>query len=139
MPSPEGKERPASETNNAHETSPSPTSTTRPLFSFGVIADCQYADADDAFNFHKTSLRRYRNSLKILEEAIQSWNDLIGEEEEGGGDVTNSNAASPSPSGRSSFKFVAQLGDLLDGKAKAQKGGADEALQSGMWQTRTHT
>jgi manganese-dependent ADP-ribose/CDP-alcohol diphosphatase len=38
----------------------------KPIYSFGVIADVQYADMDDALNFKKDRLRRYRNSLQIL-------------------------------------------------------------------------
>lgn len=33
------------------------------LFSFGAIADIQYADDDDAWDFKKTRQRRYRHAL----------------------------------------------------------------------------
>ena len=46
-----------------------------PLFSVGLIADIQYADADDGHNWNKTRTRRYRQSLKITQNAIKIWND----------------------------------------------------------------
>ena len=44
----------------------------RPLFKFGIIADVQYADSTDipAFN---GGMRRYKQSLRIFEEAVNSW------------------------------------------------------------------
>lgn len=47
-----------------------------PKFSFGVIADIQYADIDDAMNFQKTKVRRYRNSLKIFKDAAHYWKSI---------------------------------------------------------------
>ncbi|KAM4664007.1 manganese-dependent ADP-ribose/CDP-alcohol diphosphatase-like isoform 2-T5 [Discoglossus pictus] len=44
-----------------------------PSFSFGIIADIQYADKDDGFNYMKTRMRYYRNSLTLLQHAIQEW------------------------------------------------------------------
>lgn len=73
-----------------------------PLFSFGIIADVQYADADDGSDFAKTVVRRYRQSLSLLRKAVSGWNarqDL-------------------------SLSFIAQLGDLIDGCNK--KLGASE-------------
>lgn len=64
-----------------------------PLYSFGLIADIQYADAEDAMNFQKTSMRRYRQSLSIYEDAIQHWSSV------------------------SSTKFAVILGDIVDGRA----------------------
>ena len=65
------------------------------LFDFGVCADVQYVDADDDFNFQKTKMRRYRQSLRILNEAVEHWR--TGQE--------------------SKVKFALLLGDILDGKA----------------------
>ena len=45
-----------------------------PLFSFGVIADVQYADIDDKLNFNKTQWRHYRQALTNLKLAIQGKN-----------------------------------------------------------------
>jgi len=63
----------------------------KPLFSFGVIADVQYADAEDGWNFHPTAKRRYRHTLTILKDAVQTWKTA------------------------QNISFIAQLGDLLDG------------------------
>ena len=62
---------------------------------FGVIADVQFVDADDATDFTGKQHRRYRNSLQVLRKAVERWSDGEGAE------------------------FVVQLGDLVDGKAKA--------------------
>ena len=44
------------------------------LFSCGMIADVQYGDADDGFNFTKTRQRRFRPALKIVKNAVKIWN-----------------------------------------------------------------
>ena len=71
----------------------------RPLFSFGVIADVQWADADDGSNYDKTvvrrcipcachahdmrtsrtcsRMRRYRGAFRTLGRAVDWW-DLPG-------------------------------------------------------------
>eukprot|EP00092_Neocalanus_flemingeri_P015214 GFUD01016436.1.p1 GENE.GFUD01016436.1~~GFUD01016436.1.p1 ORF type:complete len:334 (+),score=80.57 GFUD01016436.1:57-1004(+) len=64
------------------------------VLRFGVIADIQYVDADDATDFTGKQKRRYRNSLEVVKKAVKSWNTGEG------------------------VDFVAQLGDLIDGKAK---------------------
>ncbi|OQS05223.1 hypothetical protein THRCLA_02605 [Thraustotheca clavata] len=69
-----------------------------PLFSFGAIADVQYADIDDAWNYMKTSRRYYRQALSNLQSAVDSWID----------------EAKSKP-----LRFVMNLGDLLDGKNAA--------------------
>lgn len=63
-----------------------------PLFTFGIIADIQYADIDDGYNYTKTSMRYYRNSLVLLQGALQEW-----------------------ASERVTPQFILQLGDLIDG------------------------
>lgn len=63
-----------------------------PLFSFGVIADVQYADIDDGHNFLRTRKRYYRTSVLLLRKALKSWS-----------------AAAVKPD------FVLQLGDIIDG------------------------
>jgi len=60
------------------------------MHRIGLIADVQYADVDDVWNFMKTHKRRYRASLKALRNAITWWNEF---------DVD----------------FVADLGDAIDG------------------------
>lgn len=81
------------------------------LFSFGLIADVQYADIEDRFNYSKTKIRYYRNALLSLQGAVKSWNE------------------SPED-----LSFVVQLGDLLDGfnleKGKENSGAAAKLLLS---------
>jgi manganese-dependent ADP-ribose/CDP-alcohol diphosphatase len=64
----------------------------KPIVSFGLIADIQYADNDDRWNYTKTHLRRYRNSLKLVNEACNYW-----------------------LKGQYSISFILQLGDIIDG------------------------
>ncbi|XP_078510864.1 manganese-dependent ADP-ribose/CDP-alcohol diphosphatase-like isoform X2 [Lissotriton helveticus] len=69
-----------------------------PFFTFGVIADIQYADKEDALSVWKTKMRYYRNSYYLLKSAIEEWN-----------------GAAPQP------RFVLQLGDIIDGVNVKQK------------------
>ncbi|CAE7267944.1 unnamed protein product, partial [Symbiodinium sp. CCMP2456] len=75
-----------------------------PAFSFGIIADVQYADRDDALNFSGSRLRRYRTSKRLWEGAVQ-W---FREEQ---------------------VDFIAQLGDFVDGCNRATAGHGHKALQ----------
>jgi len=68
----------------------------RAMWSFGLVSDIQYVDAPDSLNFDKTVVRRYRHSLHVVRNAVEQWNKVIDD-----GQV---------------FGFVAQLGDLVDGK-----------------------
>ena len=68
------------------------SATQQPLFSFGVIADVQWADTEDGYNFDKTVARKYRGAFRNLIRAVDWWNGL------------------PEPP-----NFIAQLGDLIDG------------------------
>eukprot|EP01130_Rhizamoeba_saxonica_P017123 TRINITY_DN8166_c0_g1_i2.p1 TRINITY_DN8166_c0_g1~~TRINITY_DN8166_c0_g1_i2.p1 ORF type:complete len:306 (-),score=53.95 TRINITY_DN8166_c0_g1_i2:24-941(-) len=70
------------------------------LFQFGIIADIQYADREDGWNFDKTVTRRYRNTLNILKEARNYWEEQ-------------------------SISTVIQLGDIIDGNCA--KGGYPES------------
>lgn len=74
------------------------------LFRFGVIADIQYADSDDAMNFQGTKIRRYRNSLSVFENAINTWNSQ----------KTQADIDVP-------FTCSIILGDILDGKTSLLK------------------
>ncbi|XP_077406904.1 manganese-dependent ADP-ribose/CDP-alcohol diphosphatase [Vanacampus margaritifer] len=76
-----------------------------PLFTFGVIADVQYADMEDGLNFSQTRRRYYRNSLGLLRNARESWSH---------------SAARP--------KFIIQLGDIIDGFNK-DRGASSRALE----------
>eukprot|EP00930_Biecheleria_cincta_P019683 TRINITY_DN14967_c0_g1_i2.p1 TRINITY_DN14967_c0_g1~~TRINITY_DN14967_c0_g1_i2.p1 ORF type:complete len:375 (+),score=50.42 TRINITY_DN14967_c0_g1_i2:31-1155(+) len=44
-----------------------------PALRFGAVADVQFADVDDAWNFRKTQQRRYRGALGALRSAIEDW------------------------------------------------------------------
>ncbi|XP_061611096.1 manganese-dependent ADP-ribose/CDP-alcohol diphosphatase isoform X2 [Phyllopteryx taeniolatus] len=76
-----------------------------PLFTFGLIADVQYADMDDGLNFTQTRRRYYRNSIGLLRKARESWSH---------------SAARP--------KFIIQLGDIIDGFNK-DRGASSRALE----------
>ena len=77
-----------------------------PDFSFGVIADVQWADAPDGSNFAKTVLRCYRGAFTQLTKAVDFWNTL------------------PLPP-----SYIAQLGDLIDGiNQKANLDQSERAL-----------
>ncbi|XP_029456103.1 manganese-dependent ADP-ribose/CDP-alcohol diphosphatase isoform X2 [Rhinatrema bivittatum] len=60
-------------------------------FSFGVIADIQYADIENRLNHWGTRMRYYRDSLRLLQSAIEEWKEEV-----------------PCPS------FILQLGDIID-------------------------
>lgn len=77
-----------------------------PLFTFGVIADVQYADIDDGYNYLRTHRRYYRNSIELLRNALNSWSKA---------------AVKPG--------FVLQLGDLIDGYNKPLVA-SDRALEA---------
>lgn len=63
----------------------------QPIVSFGIITDIHYTDNDDRWNYHKTFMRRYRNSLKLVQQACEYWQK-------------NPNRIS----------FLIQLGDIID-------------------------
>mmetsp|Transcript_51748 Transcript_51748/g.76717 ORF Transcript_51748/g.76717 Transcript_51748/m.76717 type:complete len:402 (+) Transcript_51748:34-1239(+) len=75
-------------------------------FAFGVIADVQWADSPDGYNYAKTVKRCYRGALVTLENAVDWWNDLPN-----------------------SPLFVAQLGDIIDGTNK-KLGQTESALEA---------
>ncbi|KAF0898385.1 hypothetical protein E2562_007227 [Oryza meyeriana var. granulata] len=49
------------------------TAAKEPLFSFGVIADVQYADIPDGRSFLGVP-RYYRHSITVLQRAVRTWN-----------------------------------------------------------------
>lgn len=81
-----------------------------PLLSLGVVADVQYADADDGADFKRTVVRRYRNALTVLSRAVDAWR------------------AQPARRGYP-VQCVAQLGDLLDGRCRERDGNAEVCLR----------
>ncbi|CAF0915892.1 unnamed protein product [Didymodactylos carnosus] len=80
----------------------------KPLISFGIISDIQYADNDDCWNYDKTRLRRYRNALKLVNEACSQWKKIHDE---------------------TPLLFILQLGDIIDGICFQNKK-SDEDLQT---------
>ena len=95
---------PPDETTHSRVNSLCVTDTECPLFSFGVLSDVHYVDKDNGFNYTKTRVRYYRNSLSLLSDAVQHWNN------------------------RHDVSFAVQLGDLIDGGNKG-KGTSDVSLQ----------
>ena len=59
----------------------------------GVIADVQWSDCDDGWNYKRTTRRAFRGALGVLEQASNWWSEL-----------------DPAPD------LIAQLGDLIDGR-----------------------
>eukprot|EP00966_Prymnesium_polylepis_P151977 3510527-Prymnesium_polylepis.1 len=76
-------------------------------FTFGVIADVQWADVDDGFSYDRTVRRCFRGALQQLQAAAQWW------------------AAAGTPT------FVAQMGDLIDGQ-NAALGKSEAALDAAL-------
>jgi manganese-dependent ADP-ribose/CDP-alcohol diphosphatase len=72
----------------------------KPLVSFGILSDIQYADVQDGFSYDKKRARYYRNSLNLVKEAVKYWKNYEKES-------------------NTQLKFILQLGDLIDGKCKA--------------------
>merc|ERR1719352_467374 len=70
----------------------------------GLIADVQYADADDGSDFAKTETRYFRNALKILASAVEVWNAR-------------------------GVDTVVQLGDIIDG-SNSKAGESEKALST---------
>ncbi|CAA7404855.1 unnamed protein product [Spirodela intermedia] len=62
----------------------------KPLFSFGVISDVQYADIPDGRSFLGVP-RYYRHSILVLQRAVKKWND------------------------QNNLKFSVNFGDIVDG------------------------
>jgi manganese-dependent ADP-ribose/CDP-alcohol diphosphatase len=77
---------------NINQSTYNENETIKPIISFGLITDIQYADNDDQWNYTKTHLRRYRNALKLVDEACHYWLN-----------------------GKYSISFILQLGDIIDG------------------------
>ena len=69
-----------------------------PLFRFGLIADIQFCDVEDQPNFAGTEIRAYRGALEQTRRAVTLWNSL------------------------ENVRFVAQLGDLIDGQNAGKYG-----------------
>jgi manganese-dependent ADP-ribose/CDP-alcohol diphosphatase len=68
-----------------------------PLFRFGVIADIQYCDTDDASNFAGSEVRKYRGTVAQARAAVDLWNSV-------------------------DTAFNVNLGDLIDGQNAGKYG-----------------
>ncbi|KAL5997032.1 hypothetical protein ACLOJK_007958 [Asimina triloba] len=62
----------------------------KPLFSFGVVSDVQYADIPDGHSFRGVP-RYYRHSIQVLQRAVKYWNN------------------------HQNLKFCINFGDIVDG------------------------
>ena len=71
----------------------------KPLVTFAILTDIQYADIDDGMSYDETRKRYYRNSLNLVREAISNWKQH---------EIDN----------QCKFKFLLQLGDIIDLQAK---------------------
>jgi manganese-dependent ADP-ribose/CDP-alcohol diphosphatase len=67
-----------------------PASTAKPLCTFAVIADVQYANIPDGCSFLGIP-RYYRHSISVLQRAVSAWNQ------------------------QGSIKFSINFGDIVDG------------------------
>jgi len=75
----------------------------KPL-TVGIIADIQYADADDGSDFSGLEKRYFRNSIKILEAAVNCWNDI-------------------------GVDSIITLGDAIDGRCRTHEGNTEVCLR----------
>eukprot|EP00966_Prymnesium_polylepis_P310339 7170082-Prymnesium_polylepis.1 len=80
------------------------------VFSLGLISDVQWADADDGWNFARTTRRCFRGALIQLTRAVDWWRDQ-------------------------ELVAVAQLGDLIDGR-NAATGQSESAMAAAISQLR---
>ena len=70
----------------------------KPIVSFGLITDIHYANNDDRWNYFQTFMRRYRNSLNLVNQACNHWLN-----------------------GKYPIAFLIQLGDIIDGLCYTNK------------------
>ena len=91
---------------------PSPRAASAPLFTFGIIADVQWADAEDGSNYDRTVVRHYRGAFRTLQRAVDWWRAL------------------PEPP-----SFIAQLGDIIDG-VNVRLGQSAPALEAALSELR---
>ena len=71
----------------------------KPICMFGCLSDIQYADCNDLHQKYKKS-RYYRNSVNLVKQAVDDWKKIEKYED-------------------LKLSFILQLGDLIDGKCKA--------------------
>jgi manganese-dependent ADP-ribose/CDP-alcohol diphosphatase len=88
------------ETTNQPENGTS-TRSTKPVTTFGLLTDIQYADVEDGMSYDKTRHRYYRNSLNLVSEAVKNWKQH---------EIDN----------EVKLQFLLQLGDIVDLQAFAK-------------------
>jgi manganese-dependent ADP-ribose/CDP-alcohol diphosphatase len=67
----------------------------KPIVTFGLLTDIQYAEVENTLNYRKDRMRYYKNGINLIRQAVQYWHENMEE---------------------NNFKFIIQLGDILDGK-----------------------
>ncbi|KAG6543161.1 hypothetical protein Mapa_015410 [Marchantia paleacea] len=74
----------------------------KPLFSFGLVADVQYADKDNKGPDEEGRVQRYREATGKLEKAVKAFN-----------------------ANKQNLQFVLTLGDIIDGNVTVQQTESD--------------
>lgn len=74
--------------------SPIGANSNKPIVTFGILTDIQYADIDDVIKYGRK--RYYRGSIDLAKRAVEAWK-------------------AHETSNDCKFKFVLQLGDIVDG------------------------
>lgn len=77
--------------------------------AFGLITDIQYADHENGISWDQLRVRYYRDSLNLTTNAINYWKNY----------ETQTNKK---------LKFIIQLGDIIDTKAKLSQIGSLESM-----------
>ena len=62
----------------------------KPIVSFGLLTDVQFADTENVLNYNKDRVRFFRNSINLVKEAVRHWSEI------------------------DNFRLIIQLGDLID-------------------------
>jgi len=108
-----------------------------PISAIGIIADVQYADVDDGWNFKKTAKRCFRKTADCLEEAIETFDEYSERKQLSKicSDYVDSTLYEPKLCRENNPKIstILELGDLTDGRCtkKGQKENIpDEAEKS---------
>lgn len=96
----------------------SSTSSSAPLFSFGLLTDIQYADTEMRLNFTKTEERQYREALRMTRRAVMHWSGLEADQSTSNSKlqpIIKTNDQPIQGTTRHPVSFVVHLGDLIDG------------------------
>ena len=127
---------PSSQPPHKQTTAKVPTTSNDVQFSFGLIADVQWADAEDGSNFAKTVIRHYRGAFENLVAAVDWWKSInkqyksfnINDDDHNDNDNdTELTQRTQQERHSQSLSFIAQLGDIIDG-INVGLGQSDQAL-----------